>query len=145
MPYFEFKTLCGICLYLSGYPHEATRNDRDDYISVDYDQLKFASNESSRPKLVNEYRKCKNSEKVKQRTYWWCKMLIGPYDTRSITHYPSKVNDHMKDVKPRNVIKTKKCSPEGCEFGQRYELSQLDVIHLGLLYNCSKFYINQFI
>ena len=72
-------------------------------------------------------------------------MLIGPYDTRSITHYPSKVNDHMKDVKPRNVIKTKKCSPEGCEFGQRYELSQLDVIHLALLYNCSKFYINQLI
>ena len=66
MPHFQFKTLGGIYLYLSGYPHEATRNDRDDYISVDYDQLKFASNESSRPKLVNEYRKCKNSEKVKQ-------------------------------------------------------------------------------
>ena len=66
-------------------------------------------------------------------------MLIGTYDTRSITHYPSKINDNRKDVKPRNVIIPKKCSPEGCEFGQRWELSQLDVIHLALLYNCSKF------
>ena len=66
-------------------------------------------------------------------------MLIGKYDTRSITHYPAKVNEHIKNIKPRNVIIPKKCSPEGCEFGQRYELSQLDVIHLALLYNCSKF------
>ena len=81
-------------LYISGYPHEATRNDRDDYISVDYDQLEFAANEFHDSNLVNKYRKCNSSEAVQQRTLWWCKMLIGTYDTRSISHYPSKINDH---------------------------------------------------
>ena len=122
----------------SGYPHEANRNDRDDYIDVDYEQLKAAEKENGihNENLIKRYRKCEKSNRIKNK--WWCKMLVGKYDTRSITHYPSKVKQTEK--LHRNVFIVKKCSPGGCDFGQRDELSGLDIMHLAELYDCGKIY-----
>ena len=63
-------------------------------------------------------------------------MLVGKYDTQSITHYPSKVKRTEK--LHRNVFIVKKCSPGGCDFGQRDRLSELDIVHLAELYGCGK-------
>ena len=116
-----------------GFIHEHQRNDRDDYINVDYEEIQQAEKDDYLPKgtLVKNYWKCNRTKFGKT---WGCRTPVGKYDTGSITHYGKNVGT----LQPREVISAKKgaCGPNGCKFGQRMELSPRDINDIAELYKC---------
>ena len=104
--------------------------DRDDYIDVDYEEITNAEKENiRRPNTFKQkFRKC-NLRKH------GCPPSVGIYDTKSITHYDSKIGS----IKPKEVFTSKKpCGKGGCKFGQREGLSDLDISDIEKLYGCGK-------
>ena len=104
--------------------------DRDDYIDVDYAELTKAETENFRRRgtFTRDFKKCNITRRG-------CHPNVGKYDTKSITHYDSKIGS----IKPKEVFTPKKpCGSGGCKFGQREGLSDLDISDIEKLYGCGK-------
>ena len=111
--------------------HEQNRNDRDDYIDVDYDAIKHVEETDflRRGSLLKQFKKCRLSKLGKK---WGCKK-IGKYDGNSILHYQQifGIESPTKIFTP-----VKKCSNGECDYGQRRGLSPGDVRDIASLYKC---------
>ena len=118
----------------AGFRHEQSRNDRKDYIEVDYDAIKEVQQDRGIPRnwLLNQYKKCSLTKHGKR---WGCKR-INNYDLESILHYP---NTYLDTPTPKLFKAKVKCNNRECNYGQRKELSPLDVADIEVLYNCSKY------
>ena len=104
--------------------------DRNDYIDVDYEALTNAEKENNR--RAGTFRKVFRKCNLKKRG---CPPSVGKYDTKSITHYASEIGS----TNPKEVFTPKKpCGSEGCRFGQRDGLSDLDIRDIEKLYGCGK-------
>ena len=114
--------------------HEQSRNDRDVFIDVDFAAIMEFEKSEGWPNgtWVKQFLKCNETRFGRK---WGCKIL-NKYDYGSITHYPSMLGQRN----PRKIIENKlPCGEEGCNFGQRFTLSSLDVSDLEKLYQCSKY------
>ncbi|XP_048875828.1 astacin-like metalloendopeptidase [Brienomyrus brachyistius] len=103
--------ICHELLHALGFYHEHVRSDRDDYITVQYQNIKPGRKEEFFKKDING------------------KDL--PYDLNSIMHYGSY--EFSANGQPTIVVKKK-----GAVIGQRKSLSDLDVQRLQKLYACDK-------
>ena len=116
---------------LIGFLHEQNRNDRDDYIEIDYDAIEEIEQEHylRSGSLRHQFKKC-NLTKIGKR--WGCKR-INKYDLESILHYS---NTYLDTLAPK-IFKAKvKCDGIECNYGQRNGLSPLDVSDIEELYKC---------
>ena len=114
-----------------GFLHEQNRNDRDDYIEVDYDAIEEIEQQNYlRPgSLQRQFKKCNLTKAGKK---WGCKR-INKYDLESILHYS---NTYLDTLAPK-IFKAKvKCDGIECNYGQRDGLSPLDVSDIEELYKC---------
>nr|XP_040015816.1 high choriolytic enzyme 1-like [Gasterosteus aculeatus aculeatus] len=101
--------LCHEILHALGLHHEHTRRDRDQYVSVQWENI--APGKKGNFKIVSG------------------ETLNLPYDLESIMHYGK--NYFSKDGSP--TMLPKQSAPL---LGQRKRLSQLDIKRLNLLYHC---------
>ena len=102
--------------------HEHSRPDRDDYVSILWDELKAAEREDFLFRVERNYEICSSCT------------TFGQYDLNSIMHYPSAFGS-----KNRTVIEPKDgACPNGeeCIMGQRMGLSKLDVQDIQRFYQC---------
>ncbi|XP_031612156.1 high choriolytic enzyme 1-like isoform X4 [Oreochromis aureus] len=104
--------LCHELLHALGLYHEHTREDRDKYVTVNWQNI-VAGKE--------------NNFKVKHGN-----TQNLPYDLTSIMHYG-------RDFFSTNGNPTVLPKQSGVEIGQRTHLSQLDIERLNKLYRCGKF------
>ena len=111
--------------------HEQNRNDRDDYIEVDYDAIKQVEKTDFLRSgvLHKQFKKCSLSKTGKK---WGCKK-IGKYDGNSILHYP-QIFGFQSPTKIFTPIKN--CDNGICDYGQRKGLSPGDVRDIKSLYKC---------
>ena len=111
--------------------HEQNRNDREDYIEVDYDAIRQVEEADGmlNQKLRKQFRKCSLTKTGKR---WGCKR-IGNYDGNSILHYPKVFGDEL----PTKIFTPiRNCTNGECDYGQRKELSPGDVRDIESLYKC---------
>ncbi|XP_042603297.1 LOW QUALITY PROTEIN: meprin A subunit beta-like [Cyprinus carpio] len=103
-------------LHALGFWHEQSRSDRDDYVTIVWDQIKKGYKHNFNLHNENE-----------------SSSLDVPYDYGSVMHY-SKTS-FSKDREPTIVTKI----PEFLDvIGQRMEFSDSDLLKLNRLYNCTK-------
>uniref|UniRef100_A0A8C2JZ80 Metalloendopeptidase n=1 Tax=Cyprinus carpio TaxID=7962 RepID=A0A8C2JZ80_CYPCA len=106
-------------LHALGFWHEQSRSDRDDYVTIMWEQIKEGHKHN-----FNLHNETVSSS------------LGVPYDYGSVMHYSKE--DFSKGSKPTIVTKI----PEFLDvIGQRMEFSDSDLLKLNRLYNCSKFMI----
>ncbi|XP_023701310.2 hatching enzyme 1.2 isoform X2 [Paramormyrops kingsleyae] len=103
--------ICHELLHALGFYHEHARGDRDDYITVQYQNIKPGKKEEFFKKDIDNQGL--------------------PYDLNSIMHYGSYA--FSANGQPTIVVKKK-----GAVIGQRKGLSDLDVQRLRKLYGCDK-------
>ncbi|XP_059369044.1 meprin A subunit beta-like isoform X2 [Carassius carassius] len=102
-------------LHALGFWHEQSRSDRDDYVTIMWDQI-----EEGKEHNFNSYNETVSSS------------LGVPYDYGSVMHY-SKTS-FSKGSEPTIVTKI----PEFLDvIGQRMEFSDSDLLKLNRLYNCT--------
>ena len=129
---FHYGPLLHELMHVVGFVHEHTRNDRDEYIKVDFEAIKMFEKDEGWPNgtWASQFKLC-NTTRIGRR--WGCKVL-NPYDLNSITHYPDVIGENN----PRRIIFNKtSCGENGCNIGQRLHLSSLDVADIEKLYGCS--------
>ena len=110
----------------SGFFHEHTRPDRNNYITIHWDQFNQSYQEDhlsagSYHKKANNYKICTNCTK------------FGGYDYRSVMHFPSTMG-----IQNRIVLTANNGNVENSELGQRRGLSEQDVEDIHKLYDCRK-------
>uniref|UniRef100_A0A8C1XPY1 Metalloendopeptidase n=1 Tax=Cyprinus carpio TaxID=7962 RepID=A0A8C1XPY1_CYPCA len=102
-------------LHALGFWHEQSRSDRDDYVTIMWDQIKEGHEHN-----FNLHNETESSS------------LGVPYDYGSVMHYSKE--DFSKGSKPTIVTKI----PEFLDvIGQRMEFSDSDLLKLNRLYNCT--------
>ncbi|KAL1254555.1 hypothetical protein QQF64_016784 [Cirrhinus molitorella] len=102
-------------LHALGFWHEQSRSDRDDYVTIVWDQI-----EAGKEHNFNSYDETESSN------------LGVPYDYGSVMHY-SKTSFNIAS-EPTIVTKI----PEFLNvIGQRMEFSDSDILKLNRLYNCT--------
>ncbi|XP_026121721.1 meprin A subunit beta-like [Carassius auratus] len=102
-------------LHALGFWHEQSRSDRDDYVTIMWDQI-----EEGHKHNFNLHNETESSS------------LGVPYDYSSVMHYSKK--SFSKGSEPTIVTKI----PEFLDvIGQRMEFSDSDLIKLNRLYNCT--------
>ena len=143
----------------AGFYHEATRRDRDKFVTVDYDVIEEYDNYKGnrRSSKKKEYVRCDRSS-MSNETFTTdggtlitrgCRK-IGPYDGNSILHYPTTLLINEKEngryVDKNLTVLTllpsahKLCENGKCNPGQRDGLSVNDIKDIELLYgtNCGE-------
>ena len=110
-----------------GFLHEHTRSDRDNFITVHWDQFNRSYAEDHLPsryydRKAENYKICTNCTK------------FGDYDYRSVMHYPSTMG-----IQNRTVLTANDENIKNSELGQRRGLSEQDVEDIHKLYDCRKF------
>ena len=123
--------------------------DRDDYIEVDYDEIKTyeIGKNINRKSILENYKRCDKTRGGKKKG---CKK-VGKYDGNSIMHYPlsrkaQDINDNGEYFdRIFKILKLKDeahalCKGGRCEPGQRNGLSSGDISDISTLYKstCSK-------
>uniref|UniRef100_A0A671LGU1 Metalloendopeptidase n=1 Tax=Sinocyclocheilus anshuiensis TaxID=1608454 RepID=A0A671LGU1_9TELE len=107
-------------LHALGFWHEQSRSDRDDYVTIMWDQIQEDDKHN-----FNSYDETVSSS------------LGVPYDYGSVMHY-SKTS-FSKGSKPTIVTKI----PEFLDvIGQRMEFSDSDLLKLNRLYNCTSTFLD---
>ncbi|XP_052442206.1 meprin A subunit beta isoform X1 [Carassius gibelio] len=102
-------------LHALGFWHEQSRSDRDDYVTIMWDQI-----EEGKEHNFHSYNETVSSS------------LGVPYDYGSVMHYSK--TDFSKGSEPTIVTKI----PEFLDvIGQRMEFSESDLLKLNRLYNCT--------
>lgn len=96
-------------LHAAGFYHEQSRNDRDNYVTIMWDEM-FSSSRSAFEKSSGRSRD------------------IGPYDYGSVMHYSAKA--FSRTGRPTIVTKV-----PGARIGQRKDLSPLDRAAIATLYS----------
>ncbi|CAH1773098.1 unnamed protein product [Owenia fusiformis] len=110
----QVGTMMHEILHAIGVSHQHTRNDRDDYVKVNWSQIKASV------KVNFEKRDNDNDTNV-------------PYCFNSIMHYGNFAFTSRKDVKTL----TSKTKPS-MTFGQRVKLENCDIMYLKKLYQCGR-------
>jgi len=100
-------------MHSSGFHHEQSRTDRDDFVFVNYDNIQ--------PGKENNF--VSYSQDVIQ-------YLGAPYDYGSVLHY-SAYGFAINSSIPTIIV-----LQEGAEIGQRLGFSEVDLFKLNALYNC---------
>ena len=99
-----------ILIFLLGYMHEQSRNDRDDYVTINWDNIE--------PGKVGNFWKCTP-----------CQHQNTTYDYGSVMHYPDwafAINRSIPTIVTKN----------GEHIGQRNGFSENDITRLNTLYPC---------
>lgn len=142
-------------LHALGFWHEQSRSDRDDYVTIVWDQIEEGNNwiDKHMYQFMPSNNKSLFSDIILSCQTWFVPHIgkehnfnlydetvsssLGvPYDYGSVMHY-SKTSFN-KDQEPTIVTKI----PEFLDvIGQRMEFSDSDLLKLNRLYNCSKFMI----
>ena len=107
-----------LIIALSGYLHEQSRNDRDDYVTINLDNMD--------DDVKHNFDKCSS-----------CNNQNTPYDYGSVMHYGAYAfsNNGLPTITTNN----------GESIGQRNGFSNYDIIGLNQLYPCgrNKFILNR--
>ncbi|XP_011057337.1 PREDICTED: high choriolytic enzyme 1-like [Acromyrmex echinatior] len=107
-------------MHVAGFSHEHTRSDRDNYVKINWENIQEDAK--------------RNFKKTELK---WSNFDI-PYDYDSIMHssaYASAVHDYVKTIIP--------LKDPNIKIGQRERLSDLDVMKINVMYNCSSMSHNQ--
>uniref|UniRef100_A0A3B5KY42 Metalloendopeptidase n=1 Tax=Xiphophorus couchianus TaxID=32473 RepID=A0A3B5KY42_9TELE len=102
-------------LHALGFNHEQVRSDRDNYVSIHYENIGEGMEHNFDKKKTNN--------------------LGTPYDFTSVMQYPNDA--FSKNGKPTIVAK----SDPKMKFGHAAQLSVNDIIRVNKLYNCSILHI----
>jgi len=102
-------------MHAAGFWHEQSRADRDNYVQVNWGNIK-----------TDEEHNFRKYELGTQITH-----LDAPYDTCSLMHYGTTA--FSKNGQPTIVKKQQ----GGCELGKRKDFSNLDIRKLNTLYECT--------
>ena len=101
--------------FLKGYLHEQSRKDRDDYVTINWDNIKDGK--------ASQFSKCEH-----------CDLQNSPYDFKSCMHYgPTSFQSDGAQANGLTTIDAK----NGETFGQRNGFSALDIKAINDLY-CGK-------
>ena len=95
----------------TGFEHEQARNDRDDYVTINWDNIE--------DDYESQFEKCKR-----------CDNQGTPYDYKSVMHYGT----HGFSKNGRPTITTKNNE----KIGQRNGFSYYDLVELNKAYKCSE-------
>ena len=109
--------------FLSGFFHEHSRPDRNQFITVNESAIELVEAEDFLFHQKKHYEICRNCES------------IGPYDLHSLMHYPAYLGTKNRTV---ITIKSGVCRGSKCRIGQREGLSPLDVEDIQQFYDCGK-------
>ncbi|KYN35698.1 High choriolytic enzyme 1 [Trachymyrmex septentrionalis] len=107
-------------MHAAGFSHEHTRSDRDNYVEINWENIQEGAKRNFKKTELN------------------CSDFDIPYDYDSIMHssaYAGAVHDHVKTIIPLKDPNVK--------IGQRERLSDLDVMKINVMYNCSSMSYNQ--
>ncbi|XP_013390343.1 MAM and LDL-receptor class A domain-containing protein 1 [Lingula anatina] len=115
---FQPGTIMHELMHALGFWHEQSRSDRDDYISVLWDNIQIEHKQ--------------NFEKVNPEQV---NTLGAPYDFGSILHY--KINTFAIDPSMPTLFPKVNVTEAVRSMGQREKLSQVDIYKINSLYNCS--------
>ena len=113
--------------------HEHNRNDRNDYIEMDYDAIRQVEEEDFVPPGTHakNFLRCNETDLGRRFN---CKIL-NAYDKSSIMHYRNKIGS----INPREVFRSRQpCPNNDCKFGQREYLSPMDMKDIEDAYNCGE-------
>ena len=96
--------ICHELYHVLGFTHEHNRDDREEYLDVDYDAIELVEKSDFRiGHYLGRYKKCSLSKLGKK---YGCKK-INSYDGNSISHYPPILGD----IQPKKIfISKKKCN-----------------------------------
>ena len=132
-----------------GFYHEVTRLDRDDFVDIDFEEIKqfeIAKYHSIKNETRRQYIRCDQTETAENKG---CRP-IGAYDGNSIMHYPPTLTTQVREngalvYKTFRVLTLKQeahelCKHGRCNPGQRDGLSVNDVTDIATLYKttCGK-------
>ena len=144
-----WKSKCHQLYHFLGFYHEATRQDRDNFVNIDFEEIKRfekAIYGNITNKERRNYIRCDQTKIAKSKG---CQS-IGAYDGNSIMHYPPtrtvQVIENGSYVNKTFRVLTLKpeahalCKGGRCNPGQRNGLSVNDVSDIATLYNtfCGK-------
>jgi len=101
-------------MHCSGFYHEQSRTDRDDYVTILWDNIT--------PGMSSNFDRCSSFD---------CETLGALYDYGSVMHYAN--NSFSKDPDHLATIVTKQA---GVEIGQRRGFSYIDIFKLNAYYGC---------
>ncbi|RWR99041.1 hypothetical protein B4U79_00792, partial [Dinothrombium tinctorium] len=110
-------------MHALGFMHEHQRPDRDQYITINWDNLKTGQEKNFE----------KEFDPWLQRKLNYSEMF--PYDTHSILHYPSYLQTKNKNI-PTITLKN------GGIISKATSLSEMDVKKLKFFFNCTAVDIN---
>lgn len=102
-------------MHALGFLHEQNRYERDDYVKINYDNIK--------PNAKNNFYKSSS---------YSSNGLGVPYDYTSIMHY--SVHAFSKNGNP--TITPKKQVVSGVKIGQRIGFSEKDLLKINTMYKC---------
>ena len=114
--------------------HEHTRTDRDEHIEMDHEAIRQVEMSDVVPIGTHaaKYHLC---NETKLGRLFNCKIL-NSYDKSSIMHYSNKIGS----INPRVVFRSRQpCPNNDCKFGQREQLSPMDIKDIEDAYNCGKY------
>ena len=117
---------------ISGFVHEHTRVDRDQYIDLDYDMINRTEREDfvRADTYAKQFRLC---NKTKIGELFNCKIL-NAYDKSSIMHYKNTIG-----INQRQIFSSRQpCENGDCNFGQREYLSPTDIKDIEDAYGCGE-------
>ena len=97
-------------IFSLGYKHEQARSDRDDYVTINWDNIKDGK--------ASQFTKCTV-----------CHLQNTTYDYGSVMHYPDWA--FAKDYSIPTIV-----TKNGEHIGQRNGFSETDIIRLNTLYSC---------
>ena len=108
--------------------------DRNDYIEMDYDAIALVEKEDVVP-IGTHAKKFHLCNETKLGRLFTCKIL-NSYDKSSIMHYRNKIGS----INPTVVFQSKQpCPNNDCKFGQRKNLSPMDIKDIEDAYDCGEF------
>ncbi|XP_046645314.1 hatching enzyme 1.2-like [Daphnia pulicaria] len=100
-------------LHALGFHHEQSRSDRDDYVTINYDNIQ--------PGKENNFKSYSQSE---------IQHLGAPYDYGSVLHYSAYAFAVDPSI-PTIIV------PDGVSIGQREGFSEVDIFEVNTLYECA--------
>ncbi|XP_055346097.1 uncharacterized protein LOC129593683 [Paramacrobiotus metropolitanus] len=106
-------------MHALGFFHEMSRSDRDDYVTINFQNVQENSKSNFEFKSGNTFKL--------------------PYDYSSVMHYP--ITAFAKNTSIPTIIPKKKCRGKQCSaqcIAQRKNLSPLDAIKIKIAYGCMK-------